>query len=240
MSVAGISLDAGVVAVIPAFNEARTIGEVAAETGRFVAAVVVVDDGSVDGTAAAAGGSARVIRHARNLGKAAALMSGFAAALDAGADWIITLDGDGQHRPADIPVLLAAQDGQPRRMVLAARLTGRHNAPWIRSLANRTADFWISLAAGQRIADTQSGFRLYPREFLEGLDLRADRIHGFVFESEILIEAAWRGYEIVSVTIPAIYHKQGRSSHYLPIRDTLRITRVVLGRIIKRAFNRTG
>ncbi len=223
-----------VVAVIPAYNEARTIHEVAAATRGLVDLVVVVDDGSVDGTADALPEAIRVIRHPRNRGKAAALVSGFEAALDAGAERVVTLDGDGQHRPSDLPALLAAQSETPRGLALAARLTERDNAPWIRSLANRVADFWVSLAAGQKIRDTQSGFRVYPRELLEQLDLPSERAHGFVFESEILIEACWRGYRIVTVSIPALYHQQGRSSHYLPLTDTLRIARMVVVRLIRR------
>ncbi len=225
-----------VIAVVPAYNEARTIAPVVEQTRPLVDLLLVVDDGSTDGTADSVGEGAELIRHQRNQGKAAALATGFAAALAAGAERVVTLDADGQHRPSDIPALLAA--ARDDTVVLAARLTERENAPWIRSLANRTADFWVSLAAGQKIVDSQSGFRVYPKSLLEGLDLPTDRAHGFAFESEILIEACWRGLEIVTVSIPALYHQTGRSSHYLPLRDTLSITRMVVKRLARKAIGR--
>ena len=181
--------------VIPAFNEAATIAGVVEKSCKQVGRVIVVDDASTDGTSQALSGLPVDLEyHAQNKGKAAALWTGIQRALEGGASAVITLDGDGQHNPADIAALLAAHNAYPDEIVIAARHWGRENAPVMRRVANRVADFWISWAAGNRIYDSQSGFRLYPISLLRKLSIPAHCGRNFVFESEALIEAAWLGF----------------------------------------------
>ncbi len=223
--------------VIPAYNESATIRDVATRALAQCKNVVIVDDGSTDSTAdCIADLNVRLIRHETNLRKAAALWSGVRAAIDAGADAVVTLDGDGQHRPEDIPALVRAAAEHPNSIVIGSRLHQRDEIPSVRFRANRIANFWISWAAGYSIQDSQSGFRLYPTSLLRELNLNTGASRGFVFESEVLIEAAKRGTRSVAVDIPAIYSDGLRPSHFRPVADIANITLMVGGKLIRQGL----
>lgn len=226
--------------VIPAYNEAATIRDIAARALALCAQVIVVDDGSVDGTVQALDGLAvQLLRNDRNLGKAASLWRGAQAALAQGAEAVVTLDGDGQHAPEDIPRLMAAAQQHPGSIVIGARLADRRAIPKLRYIANRAAVFVLSWACGQRLDDSQSGFRVYPAGLFRKLVTPHDRAHSFVFESEVLIEAARLGHRCVMVPIAAIYRPGARASHFRHL-DTLRIARMVAWKLLRRGFNVRG
>jgi glycosyltransferase involved in cell wall biosynthesis len=230
-----------VAAVIPAFNEARTIRDVAERTLRHVPFVVVVDDGSTDGTGAAlAGLSVTLLRNDGNRGKAVSLAKGAEHALARGAGAILTLDADGQHRPEDIFRLVAAYERNPGAVVIGSRLHDRDRIPRDRYLANRFANFWVAWASGQPIADSQSGFRIYPAALLREVRPRADRASGFVFESEILIEAGRRGVRLINVPISAIYPARARRSYFRPVLDIAQIARMVAWKLLSRGLYLPG
>jgi glycosyltransferase involved in cell wall biosynthesis len=230
-----------VAVVIPAHQEAATIRDIAQRARAQAMAVIVVDDGSTDGTAGElAGLDVALLRHESNRGKADALWTGFAHALALGADAIVTLDGDGQHGPEDIARLLAAHARHPDCIVIGSRLHDRANFPARRYYANRFARFCISWAAGYPIADTQTGFRVYPSCFFAALRREEFRWDGFVFESEVLIRAAHRGIRAIAVPIPGIYPKAARASHFRPVRDISRITVMVAGQLARRGFSPRG
>ncbi|MCB1776470.1 MAG: glycosyltransferase family 2 protein [Candidatus Competibacteraceae bacterium] len=230
-----------VAVVIPAFNEAATIADIVGRARRQVATVIVVDDGSWDDTAhQAQSAGAQVLCQPMNQGKGAALWRGMQEALLSGVDAVMTLDGDGQHCPEDLPKLLEMHQVQPKRLIIAARLAHRDRAPPLRRFANGMADFWISWAAGCPICDTQSGFRLYPAALLRKLPPPGNQRGGFVFESEVLIRAAHHGHYPATVGIATLYHAQGRPSHYQPWRDTLRIIAMVGWKLIKRGLYPLG
>ncbi len=224
-----------VAVVIPALNEELAIRSVVSAALAHCANVIVIDDGSSDGTAAQLVDlPITLITHAQPQGKAQAMLEGFSAALTHGYDGVVTMDGDGQHGAEDIPRLLAVAAQYPQHVVIGARLRGRENAPAGRRFGNDAADWFVSWTAGQAIVDTQSGQRYYPREVLE---LAKNLPHsGFVFESEILIEAAEHGIRCVSVAIESRYQDGRRASHFRPFTDVMRITRMISWRLFCGGF----
>ncbi|MCX7169495.1 MAG: glycosyltransferase family 2 protein [Proteobacteria bacterium] len=227
--------------LIPAYNEAATIRDLVERALRIVPNVVVVDDGSSDETASRLKDlPVTLLRNERNLGKAASLWKGFDLLLARGAQFIVTLDGDGQHSPEDIGPLLDTAQRFPDSIVIGARLHDKKNFPARRYYANQFARFWISWAAGYSIADTQSGFRVYPATLLKRITRRDVSWNGFVFESEILIAAGRLGVQSVAVAIPGIYPKLARASHFRPVRDVARIVLMVGWRLLKRGMYPAG
>ena len=227
--------------VIPAFNEAQTIAQVVTHTLTYAKTVIVVDDGSTDGT------TEQIIhlpitllRHEQNQGKAAALWHGMQYALTQDCCSVLTLDADGQHVPENIPRLIQKSLEYPDKLIIGARFLKTDDAPPLRRFANRFADFWISWAAGYWILDSQSGLRIYPATLLRQVKIPHDSAHSFVFESEILIEAARLGFTSLPVFIDAIYDPSHRASHYRATRDTLRITRMVTWKLLKRGLHPMG
>jgi glycosyltransferase involved in cell wall biosynthesis len=227
--------------VIPAFNEARTIGSIVDACHKFADDTIVVDDGSGDGTAEiAAAHNAIVLRNPGNLGKGASLWRGMQAALTRGAGRVVTLDGDGQHRPEHVIELLVCSQEFPDRIVIGSRKASGNAAPRIRFIANRVADFWVSWAARHPIEDSQSGFRVYPAGVLRALAGRPPKSKGFAFESEILIRAGELGVRTVSVDIPTIYGKELRESHFRPVMDITRIVLLVGAKLLARGMDPFG
>lgn len=227
--------------VIPAYNEEASIRDIATRARIHCILVVVVNDGSTDNTASEVSGlDVVVLTNEDNLGKATALSRGFRYALDQGVSAVITLDADGQHRPEDIPKIVAASTGHPGLIIIGARLQESKNIPMKRYLANRFANFWIAWAAGYPITDSQSGFRLYPANILDGVKLDISKDKSFVFESEILIEAGWRGIRSVAVSIPAIYSGELRKSHFRSVADIIQITKMVGARLLSRGMYPVG
>jgi hypothetical protein len=207
--------EGGFVVVIPAFNEEPTIGPVVRAARRH-APVVVVDDGSTDGTAMAAGAAgAEVVPLPARRGKGAAVRAGVDMARRAGARWVLTIDGDGQHDPADIPRLAAVARRIPAAIVIGGRLASGLRPSVGRVNACRVAGFFIDWITGTSIRDTQSGFRCYP---IDLFDQVGPRRGGFVLETELLVAGAWAGRPVfeVDIRVPAV---PGRPSRFRPVAD---------------------
>ncbi len=226
--------------VIPALNEALRIREVVEDALRHCPNVILIDDGSDDGTVAAiAGLPVTLLQHAARMGKGAGLRDGFAEALRRGFDAVIAMDGDGQHSADDIPRLLAAGNRYPGWIVIGARLRKRANQPTHRRIANHFGDWGIAWGTGYQIADSQSGQRLYPADVCA---LACSGIPGedFVFEAQILMSAAQQlGTRCVSVPIEARYSEvlgapTFRPSHFRPLRDLWRITSHIVAQCVRR------
>jgi glycosyltransferase involved in cell wall biosynthesis len=227
--------------VIPAYNEAHTIRDVATRARQQCQHVIVVDDGSADGTSwALAGLDVTVLRNEKNLGKAGSLWKGFQYALAQGAEGVITLDADGQHAPEEIPLFIKQSLDWPSAFLIGARRRDQRKTSFWRYGANRVADFWIGWAAGAPVEDSQSGFRLYPAALLREIDVPHERSRSFVFESEILIEAARRAMIIRNIPITVMPRSGPCPSHFRPVLDIVRITRMVAWKIISKGLSLSG
>jgi glycosyltransferase involved in cell wall biosynthesis len=210
-----------VVAVIPALNAAGFIAGIVKGTKKQLDAVVVVDDGSRDGTGdLAREAGATVLRHDVNRGKGGALKTGFAWALANGFDAVITLDADGQHLSTDIPKFIAARQETGADLIIGGRSHLFAQMLPRRRLANRFSAWTISHVSGSRVTDSQSGFRLYSALLLRALELRTD---GFDLESEVIVRAGKRRFKIVTIPIDLGFVDGLSTSHYKPLKDTLRI-----------------
>lgn len=228
MTARGTTQAGRVIALVPAHDEAARIAPVVGAARRHLP-VLVVDDGSSDETAAVAeAAGARVIRQSPNKGKGAALRTGFAAALAEGADAVITLDGDGQHDPAEIPAFLGAYarraiDGAPGELVIGRRDFRR--MPPVRRISNWLGSVVLSAAVGHWIADNQSGYRLIGRRLMAAtLDSHEA---GFAFEVEMIAVCLREGWPIAWIPIRTIYADE--TSHIRPVRH-LREFLAVTGR----------
>ena len=226
--------------VIPALNEALRIRDVVEGALAHCDRVIVIDDGSDDGTSdAIADLPVTLLRHATRMGKGAGLRDGFAEALRQGALAVVTMDGDGQHRAEDIPRLLDAANRRPGWLVIGARLRRRANQPLYRRLANEFGDWGIAWGTGYQVADSQSGQRLYPANVCA---LACAGIPGedFVFEAQVVMSAAQElGTRCVSVPIEARYNQihgapDFRPSHFRPLRDLWRITSHIVTQCLRR------
>jgi glycosyltransferase involved in cell wall biosynthesis len=178
-----------VAAGIPILNEAATIGRLVKEVRQRVDSVLVVDDGSVDnGASVAEGAGAHVIRHDTNLGKGSALMSALRwARMQPQIAWLVLLDGDGQHDPADISALVETAVRQGLDVLVGSRFIGANNAPFYRVVGLHVLSATAALGSGVRLTDSQSGFRVLSRRAVERLDLRES---GFSVEAEMQFLAA--------------------------------------------------
>jgi glycosyltransferase involved in cell wall biosynthesis len=213
-------------AIVPAYNAAAFIEPVLASIARHIPAphIIVVDDGSIDGTALAARRSgARVIRHEANRGKGAALRTGQETVRSLpGIDAVVMLDADGQHDPAEIPRFAEEFMKGKADLIVGDRMAAAGAMPAIRVFTNRLTSAIISLRAGQRVPDSQNGYRLIRASLLARLELVTSR---YEIDSEIIIKACRSGGRVASVPVSTIYGSEKSAIH--PLRDTLRFIALV-------------
>lgn len=210
--------------LVPAYREERHVADLVREILDYAPNVLVVDDGSPDATAEAArSAGATVLAHAKNRGKGAALQSGFEYAAQNGFEFVLTMDGDGQHAPSDIPAFLAAWERTHAQVLVGNRMGDTAGMPWLRRRTNLFMSSLLSKVMGQYVPDTQCGFRLYQSSaFPEPPEPGSDR---FAAESESLLRLSLRGVTISSVTIQTIYGEE--KSKINPIADTIRFFRML-------------
>lgn len=189
--------------IVPAYNEATRIGAVIRGAKRYVDEVIVVVDGATDGTdRIAREEGARVLMHAENCGAGAATMTGLLAARLLGFDLAITIDADGQHATADIPLLVEALQTEGADLVIANRFGRKNNIPLVRRAANGMGNIITFLATGLFLPDTQCGFKVFGKKALLEIDLK---MSGFEFCTEIIREASRFHWKIVSVPSKVVY-----------------------------------
>jgi glycosyltransferase involved in cell wall biosynthesis len=210
-----------VAVLIPALNAARSIGPLIAEAKQYVERVLVVDDGSSDGTGdVAREQGAIVIRHDANRGKGGALKSGFAWVLEQQLDGVITLDADGQHLPRQIPLFLEHRRTTGADLIIGGRAHLFDGMLPRRRMANRFSAWAVAKASRTNIKDSQSGFRFYSSRVLREIPLRSE---GFDMETEVIIRAGVRGLRVEQIPIELGFVDGVSTSHFKPLADTLRI-----------------
>lgn len=209
-----------VAALIPCYFEERFIADVARRVRTQLDSVLIVDDGSTDATEANARASGvDVIRHAVNQGKGAAIKTGLRELMGrAGLEYVLILDGDGQHAPEEIPRFLAAANENGASMLVGNRMSDVKKMPFVRKLTNRIMSWQISSVCGQAVPDSQCGFRMIQRELLPAI--AAIKTDKFDFETEMLVVASRQGCQIGAVPVSTIYGDEKSKIH--PVRDTIR------------------
>lgn len=222
--------------VLPAYNNCRTIRQIALECREQGLPVLVVDDGSTDASVSALleDSDIIVLGHERNRGKGAAIMTALDFLQCRGARFMITIDGDGQHDPKDIPKFIPLIEDNPDSIIIGERDMDGENVPASSLFGRSFSDFWIQFETGIKARDTQSGFRAYPIEHISRLKLKMRRYN---FEIEVLARAAWAGLDLKSVPVKAYYpKKEERVSSFRPFVDNARIslthTRLVIRRLM--------
>jgi glycosyltransferase involved in cell wall biosynthesis len=206
-----------IVAAIPAFNEERMIAKLVLEAQKHVDVVLVCDDGSTDSTADIAERmGADVMRHDRNLGYGAALKTLFTTARELGADVLVTLDGDGQHDPTEIPLLVEPVLENKADIVLGSRFLDKKNGvPRYRRLGIRLISRLTGAASHHSFLDTQCGFRVYGHKALFGLDLVENGMGSSV---EILMKARKQGLTVAEVSANCRYKELEKTSTHNALR----------------------
>lgn len=214
----------GILVVVPTYNNAPVLGAVLRDIRQYAPHVLVVNDGSTDETARVldACPDVRVIAYPHNRGKGHALKTGLRAATAEGYRYAITIDSDGQHFAADLPRFVEAIRQQPDRLLIGARNLASDNMPGKNTFANKFSNFWFRLETGLALADTQSGYRLYPLQRLKGMRFFTTK---YEFELEIIVRAAWRNIPVANIPVGVYYPPEGeRISHFRPVRDFTRIS----------------
>lgn len=205
--------------IIPTYNHGGRVAAVVRQAMSLGCSVFVVDDGSTDDTLTLlrSVSGIHLLVHARNRGKGAALVTGMRAATEV-ADYAVTIDADGQHDPVDALKLMAAIPADRRVIVVGRR--DMADAPWTSRKGRTFSNFWVRASGGPKLADSQSGFRIYPLPETLDLGVVARR---YQFEVEVLARAAWQGLPVVESTISADYGSAlPRISHFHPFVDFMR------------------
>jgi len=210
--------------VIPVYNHSTTVKEVVEKSLQQCEQVLVVDDGSTDAKIEdlLKDLDVKVITHSKNQGKGSALRTAAKHVHQQGGTYIVTLDADGQHDPADIKNFLPHITDECSNIILGTRNFDSRNVPERSKFGRNFSNFWIRFETGCDVRDSQSGFRGYPVNLLTDMKCIAEH---YAFETEILVRGAWGGMDVVNVNI-SVYYPEGdkRITHFKPFLDNLRIS----------------
>jgi glycosyltransferase involved in cell wall biosynthesis len=212
-----------VVIIVPTYNNAKTLVRVLDGIHAYTNRIIVVNDGSTDGTAdiLLRYPGLHIITFAQNKGKGAALRAGIAKARKQDYDYAISIDSDGQHFPTDIPAFNEVlQQATKPVLLIGSRNMNHDSVPRKSSFGNRFSNFWFWFETGIKLTDTQSGFRAYPLKAIS----KKFYTKKFEFEIEIIVRAAWRGIEVRNIPIQVLYDPAERVSHFRPFKDFTRIS----------------
>jgi glycosyltransferase involved in cell wall biosynthesis len=222
--------------IIPVYNHEAKVADVIQKALKLGCPIYVVDDGSTDSSYEKIKNIPEIfiLRHPNNMGKGAALMTGFSAASSA-AEWAVTIDADGQHDPDDIPRLFSAVTPGKRAVVIGCRQGMDHDhVPWSSRFGRGFSNFWVWVSGGPAVKDSQSGFRLYPLPEVLSWPVMSRR---FQFEVEVLVQARRHSMPVLEAPVSVIYApKNERVSHYRGTIDFLRnsatFTRLIFQRLV--------
>ncbi|MHC0444365.1 DUF2062 domain-containing protein [Flavobacterium sp. 3-218] len=208
--------------IVPTYNNQKTLKKVLDSILDFTTNVIIVNDGSTDSTSEILKSYSHLtqIHHPQNIGKGRALRNGFRKALELDFEYAITIDSDGQHFAADIPVFLEAIQNEPNTLLIGSRNMTQENVPKKSSFGNKFSNFWFKFETGIKLDDTQSGFRLYPLRLLP----KRFYTNKFEFEIEVIVRAAWKGITVKNIPIQVLYDPAERVSHFRPFQDFTRIS----------------
>lgn len=215
--------EAGCCVIMPTYNNAGTLACVISSVLEYCGDLIVINDGSTDGTAEILKGFGQkinVLTHPFNWGKGVALKNGLERAVEMGFSNAISIDSDGQHSASDLAGFAKALQEMPGSLIVGARNLNADGMPGGNTFANKFSNFWFRLETGINLLDTQSGYRLYP---LDKVDLSARFTGGYEFELEILVFSAWKGVDVTNIPVSVIYPPD-RVSHFKPLRDFARIS----------------
>ena len=210
--------------IIPTYNNAATLAAVIKNVAGFIDDIIVVNDGSTDNTVDVVNNfpSVQFISYSKNVGKGWALRKAFAYAIESGFTHAITIDSDGQHFAKDLPAFINKAKENPNAIIIGARNMGQASVPGGSSFGNKFSNFWFKVETGISSTDTQSGYRLYPLLPLKNMRFITRK---YEFEIEVLVRAAWKGIDVVSVPVTVYYApKDERVSHFRPYKDFFRIS----------------
>jgi len=210
--------------IIPTYNNAATLAKVIIDVLNHVADIIVVNDGSTDNTVdiVTSFPSIQLITYSKNVGKGWALRKAFKYAIEKGYDYAITIDSDGQHFAKDLPLFFEKVKEYPNAIIIGARNMNQESVPGGSSFGNKFSNFWFKVETGKSSPDTQSGYRLYPLHALKNMHFITRK---YEFEIEVLVRAAWKGVDVVSVPVTVYYApKEERISHFRPFKDFFRIS----------------
>ncbi len=222
--------------IIPVYNHGSRISDVVQDVLGLGYTLFVVDDGSTDQTRdmlVSMQEQFTLLTHDTNRGKGAALLTGFNAAQKS-CELAVTMDADGQHRASDIQNLLQANGDGKRAIIVGCRQgMDKDHVPWTSKFGRKFSNFWVWVAGGPLVSDSQSGFRLYPLPEVLTLDVRARR---FQYEVEVLVQARRQQLAVRETAVQVVYQKGSeRISHFHPWKDFMRnaltFSRLIVGRI---------
>lgn len=208
--------------IVPTYNNHKTLKRVLDSVLQYTSNVIVVNDGSTDTTAQILETYPNLVQihHCKNSGKGMAIRNGFKKALELNYNYAITIDSDGQHFASDIPSFIETLETNSDELLIGCRNMTGENIPKKSSFGNKFSNFWFWFETGNKLEDTQSGFRMYP--------LRKIPKHYFTnkfeFEIEVIVRSAWKGISVRNIPVQVLYDPEERVSHFRPFKDFTRIS----------------
>lgn len=217
--------------IIPVYNNPNTIAQVVKEVMEYQIPLIVVDDGSDIAVSSLVESSVTVVCHLTNSGKGVALRSGATKAYEMGYRFCLTMDGDAQHFAEDIPKFLEKFSSDEKELIIGVRDFENCNPPKSSVIGRRIGNFWVWVESGVRVSDTQTGFRLYPVDFLR----YPSSTTRYEFEIENLVRFLWSGGKVSEVSVKTVYD-ESRITHFDKLKDNFYMTVLHTKLVLQRIF----